>query len=205
MNLRMWSGLMEVLRSHFTSHGYWTVALALLLENAGIPVPGETVLLFASFLSHEHQQLNLALIIIVGTLACTLGDNLGYWVGYRGGRPLLDRHQAFFHISDRALERGERLFREYGSITILFARFVFGLRVIAGPLAGVLRMPWRSFALYNFLGATVWVSTISCAGYFLGRHWDRLLHMVTRINAVVIVAVVLLIAYVWWHNHRSQR
>lgn len=197
----MWSGLIDALRSHFTSHGYWTVALALLLENTGIPVPGETVLLFASFLSHEQKELNLALIIVIGTLACTFGDNLGYWIGYRGGRPLLDRHRAFFHISERAVERGERLFRQYGSITILFARFVFGLRVIAGPLAGVLRMPWRSFALYNFIGAAIWVATISCAGYFLGQHWDNLVRMVTRINGVVIVIVVLLIVYFWWRNH----
>src|SRR4051794_6933844 len=97
----MFSSLFEIVRSHFTSHGYWTLAITLLLENAGIPVPGETVLLFASFLSHEHQELDLKLIILVGTLACTIGDNLGYWLGYRGGRPLLDRHRAFFHIDDR--------------------------------------------------------------------------------------------------------
>ena len=100
----MFSGLYEVLTGHFTSHGYWTLAITLLLENTGIPVPGETVLLFASFLSHEHKELNLGLIVVVGTLACTAGDNLGYWIGYRGGRPLLDRHQSFFHISDQVLQ-----------------------------------------------------------------------------------------------------
>src|SRR5262252_8491320 len=99
----MLSSLFEALRDHFTSHGYWTLAFTLLLENAGIPLPGETVLLFSSFLSHEHDELNFGLIVLVGTVACTLGDNLGYWIGYRGGRPLLDRHRAFFHISDRVV------------------------------------------------------------------------------------------------------
>lgn len=201
----MFSALFELLRSHFTSHGYWTLALTLLLENAGIPVPGETMLLFASFLAHEHQELNLGVIIIVGTLACTLGDNLGYWIGYRGGRALLDRHRAFFHISDRVLQRGEKLFNEYGSVTILFARFVVGLRVIAGPLAGVLRMPWRKFAIYNFMGAAFWVTTVSTAGYFLGHHWDHVAEIVARINGVVIVSMVLLLLYVWWRHHQYVR
>ena len=200
----MFSSLFEVLRQHFTSYGYWTLALTLLLENTGVPVPGETVLLFASFLSHEYKELNLALIIVVGTLACTLGDNLGYWIGYHGGRPLLERHQTLFRLSARALQRGERLFNEYGSVTILFARFIFGLRVIAGPLAGVLRMPWRKFAIYNFLGATWWVATIASAGYFLGHHWDHVVLIVTRINGVMLVGLAALIVYLW-HKHRSQR
>lgn len=181
------------LQGHFTSHGYWTLAITLLLENAGIPVPGETVLLFASFLAHEHEELSLALIIVVATLACTAGDNLGYWIGRYGGRRLLERHQRFFHISDRTLARGEKLFQQYGVVTILFARFVFGMRVIAGPLAGVLSMSWRKFALYNFLGAACWVTTIASAGYLAGRHWDRLMQVVARVNGVVIVAAALLV------------
>lgn len=201
----MLSALFEVLKGHFTSHGYWTLAITLLLENAGIPVPGETVLLFASFLSHEHKELSLGLIIVIGTLACTVGDNLGYWVGYRGGRPFLDRHQAFFHISDRVLQRGEKLFGDYGAVAILFARFVFGLRVIAGPLAGVLRMPWRKFAVCNFIGAAVWVATVSCAGYFVGQHWDRVVRLLARINGGVIVGVALIILYLWWHNQHARR
>ena len=85
--------LFEALRDHFTTHGYWTLAVTLMLENAGVPLPGETMLLFASFLAFEHHELNLGLIILVGTLACTLGDNLGYWIGHHGGRPLLHRYQ----------------------------------------------------------------------------------------------------------------
>jgi membrane-associated protein len=190
------------LQGHFTSHGYWTLAITLLLENAGIPVPGETVLLFASFLAHEHEELSLGLIILVATLACTAGDNLGYWIGRYGGRRLLDRHQRFFHISDRTLARGEKLFQQYGAVTILFARFVFGMRVIAGPLAGVLAMSWRKFAIYNFVGAACWVTTISSAGYFVGRHWDHLMRIMARVNGVAIAATALLVLYLWWYRRR---
>ena len=195
--------LFEVLRNHFTTHGYWTLAITLLLENAGIPLPGETMLLFASFLAFQHRELDLGLIILVATAACTLGDNLGYWIGFHGGRPLLHRYQSIFRLSDAKLTRGERLFERFGPATVFFARFVFGMRVIAGPLAGVLRMPWRRFVLFNFLGATLWVTVISCVGYFFGQHWHRLLRVVGRANAVVFVLAVV-VALFLWRRYRNR-
>jgi membrane-associated protein len=196
----------EVLRNHFTTHGYWTLAITLLLENAGIPLPGETMLLFASFLAFEHHELNLGLIILVAIGACTLGDNLGYWIGFHGGRRLLHRYQKFFHVSDVSIGRGEKMFEHFGPATVFFARFIFGMRVIAGPLAGVLRMRWRRFVAFNFLGAAVWVTVISCVGYFFGRHWHQLLRVVGRANAVVFVVAVLVVWFLWrryrWGNSR---
>ena len=194
--------LFEVLRSHFTAHGYWTLAVTLLLENAGIPLPGETVLLFASFLAYQHHELSLGLIIVVGTAACTLGDNIGYWIGFHGGRPLLHRYRKLFRISEAAITRAEVTFERWGPATVFFARFIAGLRIVNGPLAGVLRMKWGRFVLFNFLGAAVWVSVISCVGYFFGRHWHRLLLVVGRTNAVVFV-VALVVAVVAWKKYRG--
>ena len=194
--------LFELLRSHFTTHGYWTLAVTLLLENAGIPLPGETMLLFASFLAFKHQELDLGLIILVATAACTLGDNLGYWIGNRGGRAFLHRYQRVFRISDERIRRGEQLFERFGPATVFFARFVFGMRVLAGPLAGVLRMKWRRFLLFNFLGAAVWVTVISCVGYLFGQHWHRLLHIVGRVNAAVFVAAALVVIILWWRYRK---
>ena len=131
------SHIFEVLRGYFDAYGYWTLFFGLLLENAGIPLPGETMLLFASFLAFSEQQLQLPWIILSGIVATTLGDNLGYSIGRRGGRPLLDRYLRVFRIRTRAVEQGEELFRRHGDLTIFFARFVFGMRILAGPLAGV--------------------------------------------------------------------
>ncbi len=197
--------LFEVLRDHFTTHGYWTLAITLLLENAGIPLPGETMLLFASFLASQHHELNLGLIILVATAACTLGDNLGYWIGFRGGRPLLLRYQKFFRVSDEKIARGEKLFERFGPATVFIARFVFGMRILAGPLAGVLRMSWRKFVLFNFLGAALWVTVISCVGYFFGQHWQRLLSMVGRANGVIFVAAVAIAWFAWKRYRISVR
>src|SRR5208282_1261659 len=134
----------HALREFVVTYGYWGVALALLCENAGIPVPGETALLLASFLAYSEHQLHLGWIIAIATCSATLGDNLGYAIGHYGGRPLLDRYQSLFRISPTTLQRGEEMFAHYGAAAIFFARFVFGMRVFAGPLAGVLRMRWRA-------------------------------------------------------------
>jgi len=161
-------------------------------------------LLFASFLAFEHHELNLGLISLVATGACTLGDNLGYWIGFHGGRRLLHRYQKFFHVSDESIVRGEKMFERFGPATVFFARFIFGLRVIAGPLAGVLRMQWRRFLAFNFLGAAVWVTVISWVGYFFGRHWQRLLRVVGRANAVVFVVAVLVVWFLWRRYRRGD-
>lgn len=198
--------IFELLRGYFAVHGYWTLALALLLENAGVPVPGETVLLFASFLAYSEHHLHLPWIIVTATIAATLGDNIGYYIGRRGGRPLLDRYRHIFHIPQKHIQRGERLFSRFGCHTIFFARFVFGLRVIAGPLAGVLRMPWREFALFNVLGAALWVTVISSIGYIFGRHWDALIRTIKEFNLIVTIGI-LAIAVVWysWHRYKALR
>jgi membrane-associated protein len=78
------------------------------------------------------------------------------------------------------------------------------MRVIAGPLAGVLRMPWRRFVLFNFLGAAVWVTVISCVGYFFGQHWQRLLEIVGRVNAGLFAVAALIVVYLWWRYPKSS-
>jgi membrane protein DedA with SNARE-associated domain len=190
----------DLLRGALVHYGYWTVALLLLLENAGVPVPGETVLLLASFLAYSERDLRLGWIVVVATSAATVGDNIGYAVGNYGGRRVLERYRDVFRIRDETLARGERLFKRYGSGTILFSRFVFGMRVIAGPLAGVLRMPWKRFALFNFLGAVLWVTAISMAGYFFGGNWRILTHFIKRVDLALAAAFILAAAIVLWRN-----
>src|SRR6202045_4209722 len=117
--------IFSLLRSYLAEYGYWTVAAALLLENAGLPVPGETVLLMASFLAYSEHQLKLSSIIVVATLATTASGEIGFALGRCGGRPLIERHARIFRVDPATLARGERLFERYGAATIFFARFVF--------------------------------------------------------------------------------
>jgi len=199
----MGSWLFQVLAEHFREWGYWTVPAVLLLENAGVPLPGETVLLFASFLAYQEHKLHLPYLILLGVAACTLGDNLGYLLGHFGGRPLLKRYQHVFRVRDRTIRRGERLFERHGHVAIFFARFIFGMRIIAGPLAGVLRMPWRQFVVFNFLGAAAWVTVISLVGYFFGSQWNTLVRVMGRVNLVIAIVALALLVFVW-HRYRER-
>ena len=113
--------LFEAIQVLFREWGYWTVMVFLLLENAGIPVPGETVLLLASFLAYSEGELRLPYVILIGIVACTIGDNVGYVIGHKGGRPLLERYQHIFRIRDVTIRRGEKLFAHHGSIAIFLA------------------------------------------------------------------------------------
>jgi membrane-associated protein len=200
----MTQSILDFLRDAVVQYGYWAVGVALLLENSGIPVPGETILLLASFLAYSEHDLQLSWIMIVATIAATLGDNLGFVLGSYGGRPLLRRYQSIFRIQTSTIERGEQLFARYGAVTVFFARFVFGMRIIAGPLAGVLRMPWKRFAVFNFLGAAVWVSVISTVGFLFGRHWDKLEGVMKRFDVVVAIVVVLVAVFLWWRGRRGS-
>jgi membrane protein DedA with SNARE-associated domain len=201
----MGHAIFDFLRTFIADYGYWAVALALLCENAGIPVPGETTLLLASFLAYSGHKLDLIWIVVVGTCAASIGDNIGFAIGHYGGRRLLTRYQKLFRISQTSLERGEKLFARYGASTVFFARFIFGLRIFAGPLAGVLRMPWKKFAVFNFLGAAAWVTVIALVGYFFGRHWDAMEHVLGRFNLLGGIALLIVISVLWRKYHGSSR
>jgi membrane protein DedA with SNARE-associated domain len=200
----MTHSIFELVRNAVVHYGYWAVAIALLLENAGVPLPGETVLLLASFLAYSEHELRLPWVILVGTVATTVGGEFGFALGHHGGRPLIERYRHVFSIRAETVERGDRLFERYGAATIFLARFIFGMRVLASLLAGSLHMPWRKFVLFNFLGAAVWVTAICGAGYLFGAHWGRLAHDLGRLDLVVAIVVVLAGLLLWWRSRRKN-
>lgn len=197
--------IFDLLRGYLTKYGYGAVAATLLFENLGLPVPGETILLLASFLAYSQHHLQLGYIILVGICATTLGGDLGFLIGLYGGRTLLERYRKTLNIQPLAIARGEALFQRYGSAAIFLARFVAGLRVIAGPLAGVLSMPWQRFVFFNFLGAALWVTVVSSAGYFFGKHWEELFKILRGVNiALLLAAVVVVMLLLWLRQRRSS-
>jgi membrane-associated protein len=116
---------------------------------------------------------------------------------------MLECWKRLFPIRQTHVQHGERLFARFGSFTIFFARFVFGMRIVAGPLAGVLRMPWKQFVGYNFLGAAVWVTVVSVAGYLFGRQWQSLLRVMRGLNLGILAALAIVIVVIW--QIRSRR
>ena len=195
--------IFELLRGALVHYGYWAVAALLLLEGAGLPLPGETILLLASFLAYSEHELQLPWVIVVGTVASTLGGEFGFALGQRGGRPLIERYRHVFSIRAETVERGDRLFERYGAAAVFLGRFLFGMRVLASLLAGALHMPWRKFVVFNFLGAAVWVSAICGAGYLFGRHWGRLAHDLGRVDLLVGIVVVVAGVWLWWRSRNK--
>jgi membrane protein DedA with SNARE-associated domain len=182
----------------FAHYGYWTVFVGILLESAGVPLPGETILILASVFARTQHRLNIVEVAIVALIAAVTGDNIGFAVGHYGGRPMLDRYRHAFHVEAETISRGEALFARHGGMTVYFARFVAALRVLAGPLAGVLRMPWRKFLMINALGAMSWVALITTLAYILGPSLEPVLrHVGWTLAGIVVFA-----AAVWWMRWR---
>jgi membrane-associated protein len=148
--------------------GYPAIGLLVLAEAAGAPLPGETVLMTGAVLAGEHR-LQIALVIPVAAAGAIAGDNLGYLIGQKGGRWLLQRPGPFARQRAHVLETGEPFFARHGSKAVFLGRWVLGLRTWASWLAGASAMPWRAFAFWNAAGAITWATGIGLAAYYLGR------------------------------------
>ncbi len=196
--------IVDTVRHYLIAWGYWAIVLGLLAEDAGVPLPGETILVFASFLAYKNDQLSVPWIIVSGIAAATAGDNIGYWIGRKGGRKLIDAHRKIFRISDQTLHDGEDMLKRHGKVTIFFARFIWGLRMLAGPLAGVLKMYWPRFALFNFLGACAWVSAIAGLGYVFGSQFQNLLGFFKKAD-IAIMASVIVLSIIFWRRYKKHR
>src|SRR5579859_3494725 len=165
--------------SLFGRYGYFALFGGVFLENIGIPIPGETVLLAAGFLAKQHA-LHLPYVIAVAAIAAICGDNVGYWIGKRGGRRFVERRGKYVGLTPKRLARVEDYFQRYGPRTIFFARFISGLRVFAALTAGISNVPWRLFVLYQASGAICWAAVIGTLGYLFGQSWHLLERSVGR-------------------------
>jgi membrane protein DedA with SNARE-associated domain len=195
--------MLDTLFSYFTQYGYVVVFFGVMLENAGVPVPGETILLAAGFFAADHH-FNLILVMGVACLGAVLGDNAGYLIGHKIGRATLVRYGRYVGLTGKRLAMFEAFFKSHGDKTILVARFITGLRVFAALLAGAAGMKWRTFALYNFLGAVLWSIVISLAGYFFGHSWHLLERWVGGIGAVALAAILVVGFWIFFVRRRNR-
>jgi membrane protein DedA with SNARE-associated domain len=147
--------------------GYPLLFLLVMGETSGVPIPGETALITAAVLA-SRGKLQIEWVIALAATAAIVGDNIGYLIGRKGGRWLLERPGRFHRQRLEVLRTGEPFFKRHGPKAVYFGRFVLGLRVWASWLAGATRMPWRSFVLWNALGGITWATGIGLLAYFLG-------------------------------------
>ena len=174
--------------------GYPAAGLGILVESAGVPFPGETLLLAAAAWAAARHH-SIVLVIVFGFLGSTAGADLGYLLGFRGGRPFVERFGSLFRIRPEHIARSEMFFARHGDKAVLLARFILGLRTWGSMLAGMSRMPFWRFQLFSALGGLAWATVIGIAGYLLGSNLG-LLEAIIRDLGIGGLAIVILIAII---------
>ncbi|MFI9272882.1 DedA family protein [Kitasatospora sp. NPDC052896] len=169
-------------------YGYAAVGLLVFLDNAAIPVPGQTVLILAAVYAGAGK-LNLAGVIAVAVAAAFAGDCAGYLIGRSGGRALVHRFGRYVLLTPERLHRGEEFFARNGGKVVTMARFIDGLRQTNGIIAGITEMPWRGFLAFNALGAAIWTGVWAGAGYAAGDHIDQVYRESLRYQLYLLIAV----------------
>ncbi len=159
-----------------------------MLENVGVPIPGETVLLFAGVLAFQGK-IHIVPAILTAIIGATIGAALGYAIGWYGGTPLVSRILGRFPHFQPQYDESQKAFQKHGRWAVFAARFITGLRVFAGILAGVLRMQPSTFMIFSFAGAVCWSIAIGSVGFAFGSNWERLVSFVGRMNRIVLVVV----------------
>ncbi|CAM5586394.1 DedA family protein OS=Streptomyces tendae OX=1932 GN=GUR47_30155 PE=4 SV=1 [Streptomyces tendae] len=170
---------------------YAVVALVIGLESLGIPLPGEIILVSAALLSSQHGGIDPLVLGICASAGAVIGDSIGYAIGRKGGRPLLAWLGGKFpkHFSEGHVATAERSFQKWGMWAVFFGRFVALLRIFAGPLAGVLRMPYWKFLIANVLGGIVWAGGTTAVIYYVGIVAEDWLKRFSWLGLVVAVLI----------------
>ena len=188
--------------------GYVGIFACVLLGNVGIPLPEESVVLAAGFLA-GREILGLKTVILVTLTSAVIGDNLGYLVGRTGGRRVLMRLGRMWKGMRPRYVRVRLFFHAHGDKTVLIARFVAGLRFMAGPMAGAMRMRFWRFFFFNVLGAVLWCTTVSYLGFILGDQWERFAAFARHTGnwALLALAIAVLALLLWplWLRQRPMR
>lgn len=160
---------LQTLQHALTVLGYPAVTIFVMIESSGIPFPGETMLLLASFYAAVDHHLQIPIVIACAALGAIIGDNIGYTVGRTGGRAIVLRYGHYVFLKPEHLERAEKFFAKHGNKTVFFGRFIAILRAWAAFLAGVNHMHWRTFLIYNAAGGIIWATIFGTLGYLAGR------------------------------------
>ena len=182
----------EWLADLFARYGYVVVFFGVFLENTGVPVPGETILLAGAAMA-QFGRLSLEWVIATAIAGAVLGDNLGFFIGRHGGRVLAERYGSRFGLSGPRLAEFDRFFARYGARTVFVARFITGLRVVGAVLAGASGLRWTTFLFYNATGAIVWSIAVAVAGYLLAYSWDTLERLIGGFGLAALVLFVLVV------------
>ena len=204
MSLELFS--LEKIQEFAQSYGYWAVFVGILLENLGIPLPGETLTLIGGFLAGS-DELNYWLVLGDAITGAVIGGICGYWIGRLGGWSLLAQAGKIFRISEDRLVSIKDQFGENAGKTVFFGRFFALLRIFASPLAGIAEMPFGKFLVYNLAGASAWASVMVTLAFFAGKivSLEQLVAWVSQFAILALLILILVIILpIWWESRQVK-
>jgi len=174
--------------------GYLGVFVAMTLESACIPIPSEVIMPFAGFAVFEGKM-TLWGITIVGVLGNLTGSLISYYVGLKGGRPLLEKYGKYIFISHTSLDRADRWFERYGHEAVFISRFLPGIRTFISLPAGIAEMDVKKFSIYTLAGSLPWAFALGYMGVLLGPQWDTIKSYFHILDIIVVIAIILVVIY----------
>jgi membrane protein DedA with SNARE-associated domain/membrane-associated phospholipid phosphatase len=199
--------MLELFLDLVSQYGYFIVVVTIMLECAGVPMPGETALIVAAAVAGTGK-LDIRIVIAVATLAAIVGDNGGYWIGRYFGRSLIARFGKIIHLNEHRIKKIEGYFSRHGSKTVFFGRFFSILRTYSAFFAGIFQMPYGTFTLYNALGGVTWATTFGILGFLFGQNLP-LLEKIARtvgwaLTLPLILVIVIMLFWRWLLKHQEQ-
>ncbi|HEX4256667.1 MAG TPA: DedA family protein [Streptosporangiaceae bacterium] len=198
-------GIFGTLAPILNNYGYFAVGGLVLLEDFGIPVPGETILIAAALYAGAGR-LNVVAVGIIAWICAVLGDNIGFLIGHFGGRRLALKYGKYIFLTSARLDKAEHFFEHHGGKIIVAARFIEGLRQANGIVAGITGMHWKRFIPFNALGAALWVGLWVSVGYLAGNHITTIYEQITRYSLYVLIALAVAVAaLIGWRVRRHLR
>jgi len=191
----------HLITDYLGAYGYQAVFVLMVLESACIPIPSEVTMVFGGFLV-SRGELDFFWVAMLGTIANVVGSWIAYWVGLRGGRPLIERWGKYIFLREHELDRAEAWFARRGDMAVFVSRLLPVVRTFISLPAGVARMPFGKFTLYTFLGCLPWTFALTWAGLILGDNWETVLRYGEPISWAIAIAGVAFIT--WWLVRRAR-
>lgn len=199
---------METLASIIGRFGYPLIVVGVMAENLGIPLPGEIIVILASSMAGKGG-LTTTGVVLAAALGAWTGDHLSFLMGRKAGSSLIDFYCRITVCSRRCSVLGQRFYRKYGPLTLVFARYVVGVRLLAVPMAGMSGLPYRRFALFDFAGTLLWATLMTLIGRLLGEKlfvWVLVgRHAFEVVSTVVLLTIIVTLSYKLWRVQRFGR
>ncbi len=200
--------ILNFINSVYTTIQWPGVIGLMAIESACIPLPSEIIMPLAGWMLVKAVGHSAGFNLVAGAygaIGCVIGSVIAYWVGMRGGRPLLNRYGRYILISTEDLDRADRWFARNGDWAIFITRLLPVVRTFISFPAGIARMRFGRFVIYTFVGSFIWCAALSFAGYLLGEHWEEIRTVMRPFDPVIVGVIVLAIAYYVYHHVRRAR